>query len=905
MSNQNGFTGQKTGIALAIAMALASQVAAADVATTATVAAPVTQAADTPATTDGKTPPEKKATEIAAIVVTAERREQDLQKYAGTAQSLTQDDLRGMGINNDIRNLQVAVPGLNIANQEGNIEIFIRGVGSANNTELGDPGAAPHINGNYIPRPRGLGGMFYDLDRVEVNKGPQGTLRGRNALAGTLDIITKKPELGAINGYVLAEFGNEALNTQEFGVNLPISETVAMRFAGYHLGRDSTYTNVGDPSLEAAGSRSEKSARVSLLFEPNEKLQVFAMLDMGQEGGTGYPGSNIFGSVVDGNVKPSEFDMREVAYFGTQGYLDSTVWGAQAKITYDFGPVMVEYNGNYRDVDYYQVNANSAGTNWPGRDLSQRPPGSSDGTRPDYDLYSTNYWETISSAQTQELRFFNSPDARFRWTAGGFYFHENQQVGLFSLADKGVFYSGTEFTMPDVRSNSWAAFADGTFDVNDDFRLKAGVRYTEESKYRYGIGGNWTIGLGADNGCCFSVRLGTPGFRPALTQRPNFNVLGLVGNAALAQFLLQGILTNGSNDTIFQQLGPIVAGTQPNGGCVDRPDNGGTTLDCTGSTHPWIALGIPGQQIGSSEFDFTDWRFGFEYDVADDSLLYGLVSTGHKAGGFNDSFDITKIPETYDPESIVAYELGWKNTFDLAGRRSTFNIAGFMYDYSDQVFQDLTVIAYDVAGNPAGYSLVNRNVGKTKLYGVEAESVLSFAHGFTLQLNALFMDSKITEGVVADVRSLDYGGAGVAGTALIDLDGNELPLVSKITFNTRLQQVIELESWTFDWQVLASYRSDYFLTQYNNRDVVRTDSAGNKTTLSAFEAGYPDQQDGFLNLNAGLGFTSPDGSWRLEAFGSNLLNEDVSQKELVGSVGSNIRFLNEPRSYGVRVTKRF
>ncbi|MFH7617379.1 TonB-dependent receptor, partial [Pseudomonas syringae pv. tagetis] len=97
-----------------------------------------------------------------------------------------------------------------------------RGVGSSNNTEVGDPGAAPHIKGAYIARPRGLGGMFYDVERVEINKGPQGTLRGRNALAGTLNIITKRPDLEAFGGYVQAEVGNRDHRGGEFALNLPI-----------------------------------------------------------------------------------------------------------------------------------------------------------------------------------------------------------------------------------------------------------------------------------------------------------------------------------------------------------------------------------------------------------------------------------------------------------------------------------------------------------------------------------------------------------------------------------------------------------------------------------------------------------------------------------------------------------
>lgn len=877
-------------LAAATAMALATLVASA------------TAAAQGAAAQDE----DDEAKRLDTITVTVDRREQDLQTYAGTAQALSQEDLRGLGINNELRQVQVAIPGLSIANQEGNVEIYIRGVGSSNNTELGDPGAAPHVNGAYIARPRGLGAMFYDLERVEVHKGPQGTVRGRNALAGTLNIVTAKPMLGETGGFVLGEVGSRDAVTGEFGLNLPLGNTAALRFAGYHVEKGSSFTNAGESqNLRPAGYQKEDAARLSFLWEPNEAARVFLMADYGQEGGTGYPGANIYGAALEG-FAPDDLDLRDVVYTGPQGLLDSTNKGIMGSFGYDFGGLSLEYNLSYRDVDYYQVNASSTGINWPGRNLTQRPPGSSDGSRPDYDLFSSNYWETLSQSETHELVLSSPDSARFRWTAGGFYFHENQKVGLFSLADKGVFYSGTEFTMPDVRGNSWAAFADGVFDVSDTLRLKAGLRYTDESKYRYGIGGNWTIGLGAVDGCCFSVRLGTPGFLPALTRRPNFDVRNLSGNAALARFLLEGILAGGINDTIFQQIGPIANGSRPNGGCVDRPDNNGNDFNCTpDGTHPWIGLGIPSQQEGSSAFNFTDWKLGFEKDLTPDSLLYGTVSTGHKAGGFNDSFDINVIPETYKPESIVAWELGSKNAFPFLGRWSTFNVAAFYYDYTDQVFQDLTAIAFNPeTGEATGFALVNRNVGESEVLGLELESVLSLSRDVTLSLNALYLDTEIKSGTVADVRSIDYGLGGV--TSEIDLAGNELPLASKLTFNARLQHVFDLGPGSFDWQVLASYRSAFYLTQFNNRDVVFvSDAAGTVARVEdAATAGFPDRQSGYTTINAGIGYTPHNSNWRFEAWGSNLLGDDVSQKALVGSQ-LNIRFLNDPRSYGVRVRYQF
>lgn len=863
-------------------------------------------AQDAAAPADTKPTSNKQATDLDSVIVTVERREQSLQKYAGTAQALSQDDLRGLGINNELRQLQVAVPGLSIANQEGATEVFIRGVGSSNNTELGDPGAAPHVNGAYIPRPRGLGGMFYDLERVEINKGPQGTLRGRNALAGTLNIVTKRPELGGdFSGYVQGEVGNRDQKGYETALNFPLGDYAALRFAGYHIEKEAGFKNVGlYQHLKPAGIQDDSAGRLSFLYEPDDKLSVFAMLDVGRELGTGYPGAGVFEAAQAG-FKPDDIDMRSVVYRGVQGKVDNKLWGFQGTVRYDFGGVNLEYNGSYRDVDYFQINSGSVGNTWPGRDLSLRPPGapaSAGGI--DYDVFNTNYLQARSQAQTHELRLSSDDDARFRWTTGGFYFHEKQQVGFMSLTDKGAFYSGTEFTMPDVDGKSWAAFGDGTFDVNERFRVKGGLRYTDERKSRDGIGGNWTIGLGGDGGV-FQTRLGTEGFKPTLLDRPSFNTTGLTSNADMARFLLQGIVQAGARDTMQQQLQGIVDGSRPNGTCVDRPDIGGNTVDCPANgQHSFIALGIPSEQHGSSAFDFLDWRVGFEYDLSDRNLLYATVSTGHKAGGFNDSFDVNAIPETYKPEKLTAFEIGSKNSFEFLGRTSTFNISGFYYDYADQVFQDLTVIAFNPDGEATGFALVNRNVGKSELYGIEAESRLRFGGGFTLDLNALYLQTEIKKGVVADVRSQDFGNGGI--TSQIDLTGNELPLSSKFTFNARLQHAIDFSRGTFDWQVLAAYRSSFFLTQYNDRDVTfLRDTQGTVDRIEdAATAGFPDEQKGFTQINAGAGFTTLDGAWRFELWGSNLTNKDVSQKALVGS-GVNVRFLNDARSYGMRVRWNF
>lgn len=831
------------------------------------------------------------------IIVTANRREENLQEVAGVVQALDADQLRQDGIV-ELRQLQAAVPGLSIANQEGNVEIFIRGVGSSNNTELGDPGAAPHLNGTYIPRPRGLGLMFYDLERVEVNKGPQGTLYGRNALAGTLNIITAKPRLGELSGYAQAEIANRSSYGAEGAINIPVGDTLAVRAAGYYVNRDYGFRNVSTgeqaSQLKPAGLEENYAGRLSMLWEPDDRLSVSVVGDYGKETGTGYPGANIFGAVTATGLRPDKLNLKDVVYRGMQGDMENELWGIQGKLSYDFGTFTGELTGSYRSVDFYQANASSEGIDYPGRDLDNFQ----------YDNFSNNFWQTRSQSQVYEARLSANEDQRFRWNLGGFYFKEDQAVGYMAVADRGYCcYSGTEFTMPDVNGESFAFFGDGTYDITDRLRVFGGLRYTEEKKSRYGIGGNWALTLGGEDfACCFATRLGTEGFRPNLLDRPNFNVSAIDTLQGRAQFLIEGIRSPGLRDTLIQQIGAIADGTNPNGTCIDRPDIDNGFVDCPagfGGGFSFVELTIPDQQIGQAKFDFVDWRAGLEFDIGPDSMLYAKVSTGHKSGGFNDSFNGSTIPEAFSPEKLVVYEIGSRNSFDAFGRRAIFNLTGFYYDYSDQVFQDLTCINLDETQAPPvcnGYSLVNRNIGASRIYGAEAELRLKLPAHYALDLNAAYLDTKVTEGVVADARAQDFDAGGQS--PLVSLVGNRLPLASKMNLSARLSQWFDIGSGRFDWQALLNYRSSFFLSQFNEDDIVFLDG----TRQSALDAGFPDRQNGFVTLNLGAGYTI--GNFRLEAWASNFLNEEISQKALVGS-SLNIRFLNDARTYGLRARVNF
>jgi len=832
------------------------------------------------------------------VVVTANRRIETLQSVAGVVQTIDADQLRKDGIT-EIRSLQNEIPGMNIANQEGNIEIYIRGVGSSNSTELGDPAAASHINGVYIPRPRGMGTMFYDLERVEVNKGPQGTLYGRNAMAGTLNIITAKPRLDRFGGYVQFEGGSRS-GGFETAFNMPLSSTFGLRVAAFEADKNSGFHNVSpDPkshALTPAGDEHNLGARVSALWLPMDRMTVSMMADAGHEGGTGYPGANIYTAVKATGERAEHLPLRDIVYRGAQGTMRNDLSGLQAKVDYDFDSFGAELSLSQRKVDFYQRNAQSNGIGWSGRDYSAEK----------WDDFSTQYWQTKSASHIGEFRLYSGEDAKvFQWNVGAFGFNEDQKVGYLSLTDGGYCcFSGTEFTMPKVIGKSAALYGDGTLAVTSKLRLIGGLRETEEAKSRYGIGGNIALTLGgADFACCMATRLGTEGFVPALLARPNFDMSKVVTAQQMAQFLMQTSLVPGARDTLNAQVGPIADGTNPMGNCFVRSDINNGFVTCPTDKNggfSYANLAVPEQQVGSSKFHYADWRVGTEYDLTKDNMVYVKLSTGHKAGGFNDSFHGSAVPELFRPEQLRVLEAGSRNAFDLGGRRAVFNVSGFYYDYKDQVFQDLTCITVDTTKNPptcSGYSLVNRNIGKSHLAGLEAEGRFALPMGFKLDLNGALLHTRIDRGVVADVRAIDYSKGGQS--PLIDLTGNQLPLASKVNLSTRLQQVFGLFDGKADWQALLNWRSSYYLTQFNETPVV----ALGGTTTTALAAGFPDRQVGFLTLNLGAGYTF-NGGLRLEAYANNVTDKQASQKALVGA-GLDIRFLNDARSFGARARMDF
>ncbi|MDD9947427.1 MAG: TonB-dependent receptor [Myxococcales bacterium] len=475
--------------------------------------------------------------EVEEIVVTADRRTSNLQEYPGSVSALSQRSLDQAGINS-IRDLTAATPYVQLGTQEGNTEIFIRGVGSNNNTELGDPAAAMHFDGIYIPRPRGVGSMLYDVERVEISRGPQGTLRGRNATAGAVNVVTRAPELAEWGAAASLQLGNYTQRLGRAMVNIPVGEQLAVRLAAYHETRDPFYTNAGPIyTLAPAESADTLSYRASALWAPLDAIKIVVRHDYTMEGGTGNAGTN-YHPALTANVLPEDIpDPRAVHYRGPQGDQDVDHWGVSGDITVDFGPVSVGYLGAYRDLDYEQIVSGNAGVDYPGMDM------------PNYDDWSGTYWHSQSRSIVQELRLYSPDTDALRWNVGGFFFAEEQKIFLGGNGDNSTGFIGFEYNHPQMESTSYAGFADASYDILDALRAIAGVRYTQETKERHGIGHQYGLSGLADGE---SFRFGTEGFRFSGLGRTDFGAAG-ANPGRIANFT-NGVAAYGARDTLAALL---------------------------------------------------------------------------------------------------------------------------------------------------------------------------------------------------------------------------------------------------------------------------------------------------------------------------------------------------------------
>ena len=587
------------------------------------------------------------------VIVTATKRETNLQEtpIAVTALSTSRRSIARTAYVSllDVRGL---VPNLQFfENGDRAVPlIFIRGLGTRNQTEAGDPAVAFHATSVYSPRPQGATVMMYDVERVEVLRGPQGTLFGRNATAGAIALHTAKPDASGFDASGELIAGSDSLFGFRGMVNVPITDRWALRMAGATEEQDGrtdfTPGNEFETNREY-GTVDLTSVRLSSMFAPTDNISWFLSYEKFHNQGTGDVGSIDFDNRVNDATATGNLD------------LDSD--NLRTRLDVGFGDgYTVSYIGGYAEFDQSQLYGNGA-------------QGDSRNT-----VYSTY------EGTQHELQVTSPSDERFIWTAGLFYFEEENSIRFDMLhsswgftaqdSDDGVL---STFVQPSRGLESESVYGQGTFKFTDSLRLTAGARYIDDTREDKG---------GRSIDCTFP----------------------LVGN-------LPGNIAAQASDLNGQQ------------GCFFRQYN---DMEGNWTKTTWMARG---------EYDLTDdvllyvsHATGWKSGVLQDGKGFADLNTG--GGSLDFSRNNTLLQ---DPEEVESTELGVKTDFD--NWRLSANL--FYMDFTDM--QVTGAVIDPVTGRS---TLTNTNAGGATIQGLEFEgSVALFDAAGRLDLTFAYLDATYDE----------------------------------------------------------------------------------------------------------------------------------------------------------------
>ncbi|CAN7237497.1 TonB-dependent receptor [Pseudoduganella sp. LjRoot289] len=558
--------------------------------------------------------------QIQEVIVTAQKTAQPASKTPLALSVLGGEELRQAGATNAVALTELA-PNVQISTDSGKLQIAIRGVVSLDTSEKGDSSTAFNVDGAYIGRSEAQLGSFLDLERIEVLRGPQGTLYGRNATAGAINLITNKPS-GKLEGRVDAELGDYASRRVEGMLNIPVDGTLALRAAALTVSHHS-YLRPG-PNTVGLADQDDSAGRVHALFTFTPQTTWLLTAERSKAGGNGsssVPLTNFFKGtpIAGGNnlLNPVYVDRGAEAQL-TAAFRFANVGSHKADVATSLRSEFKTSLGGVAELTYQYARLHAQ--------IDQLNNGSYFG----FPLYNTINGE--STQRSHELRLNSSGESALNWVAGVYRFNED------------IFRAGTYYTVtpgplivlpfaPTIESRSKAAFGQLTYRVLKDLRVTLGARSTRDEK----------------------------------------------------------------------------SGHDPISGSATGPGY---------SAH-----------VASAKSNF---RLAADYDVRPALMVYGSVSTGYKAGGFNDTSGAE-----YKPENLASVEAGVKGRF--LGNRLRLSAAAFHYDYKDM---QLTSVVCASGSSGADCGALTTNASNATVKGVELEGSYNATQDDRINLSFATSDGK-------------------------------------------------------------------------------------------------------------------------------------------------------------------
>lgn len=697
------------------------------------------------------------------IVVTATKREQTLQDVpvavtVTTAQTIERAQIR------DIRDLSTVVPSLrvNTLQSSASTNFYIRGFGNGANNAGIEPSVGLFVDGVYRSRSAAMISDLPDVQRIEVLRGPQSTLFGKNASAGVISLVTKEPQF-TFGGNVEASYGNYNAVVLKGVVTGPISSTVAASLAGGYNRRDGYVTETDyAPDTRAAtttdaNDRNRWFVRGQLLIKPSADFKVRLIGDYGKideqccavinlQRSPGAGASTVvqaLGGLLSDPANP--YADRVNQNFPSTNRIDN--WGLSGQVEANAGVLKITSITAFRHTGA----VTNQDSDFSAADLLQR-----------------NYQDVQVDTFTQELRASTDWDGPFNALLGAFYFNEKISqhneleygsqfqayadglirgaTGCFnspvSLACNNLLGLATALGTVDgngptlfragqgmhehyaLKDESWSAFAQFDFRVTDRLTLTGGINYTHDAK---------RFSTGTTSSDVFSaIDLDAPALAPLRAQLLTAGALdkGMsLGDAqAFAAAYMNDPAANPLNDLKAFQFMPQF---------LNLPN------------------ALESGKIGDGDWSFTARA---SYDVTDTVNLYASYATGYKAASVNLSRDSRPLPAVQaafagdprypnlaagsryaDPEDSTVYEAGLKANWGLA----TANVA--VFHQSIKGFQSNIFTG-------AGFKLAS--AGKQSAFGIEFEGMVKPTSELTINLAMTYLDPKYDEFKLSGVGDL-------------------------------------------------------------------------------------------------------------------------------------------------------
>jgi iron complex outermembrane receptor protein len=472
---------------------------------------------------------------IEEVTVTAQRRTENIQKVPISITAFDGTELANRGITS-LEGIAARTPSF-VYNGADAAEpyYFIRGVGTESAQDAAsETSVAIYVDDVYIGRGGGANFDLFDLERVEVLRGPQGTLFGRNASAGVIHLISQKPQ-DTYSARVEATAGN--YNRMDFRgmVTGPLSDGLAYKFAASSTNRDGYVFN--EQSGNDLGDQQAISMRGSLLWQPSEDLDFLLSVDKTRESGLGTSRDTINLPGADTRFNLSNLAPRVVNALN-DGNRERDIFGIQLRIDYSMDWATLTSITAQRQADFTTI--------W---SFSGQP------VLNDFTIESYNTNIEDSDQFTQELRLTGSSE-KFDWVGGLYYFDmDTNRIESFNQHFNGLFQAllGIPLTIgnglahfnQDASTESWAVFAQGSYHFTEKWSATAGLRYTDEKKSLFNIATATPTGGGSPIGLTGSYTVDVSDSWDAWT--PHFSVDFQLSDDAL----LYGSITQGFKSGAF------------------------------------------------------------------------------------------------------------------------------------------------------------------------------------------------------------------------------------------------------------------------------------------------------------------------------------------------------------------